>query len=257
MDIKPIGIEELRKMDLSNSEISLKIDGTLMFFQDNHLISPRGITRDDRYSHILKILKENNFPDCFGELYAEIEKDGKIECNVFTISRSENFSKAKFMPIDMFDKTESYFKRQEILRNKIKEINSEFITPKILFSDIDSAYKYVLENKSEGLVIVKNGKMYKWKLLQEAKVKIKSHEAGKEKGCFILDDKENNRVSGTSMEFIKVFEFLKNKGEDVYAEVEYQFKTDEGKMFQPRLRRIGTKQEILGEGSDFNEKRDN
>jgi len=237
LEIKPIEIEDLRKMDLSNSEVSLKLDGTLLYYIDGDLISARGINRNDRYSHILKILKDNNFPNCFGEMFIP-------NGNVLDINSKLNWKKAFYMPIDLFKSPLNYFERQKVITEKVREINNPLITQKVIFEDVNTAYQYVVDNKSEGLVIVKNGKMYKWKILQELKIKIKEHEAGKDKGTFITED--NNRISGTSMEFVGIYEFLKNKGEDVYAECEYAFKTNEGKMFQARLRRIGTKQEILG-----------
>jgi hypothetical protein len=79
-DLKP---EQAQKRDFSNADITLKRDGTLIYFKEGKLFSPR-CERSDRFAHILKILKEKNMPEMFGEMYV----DGG---NVFDISRSENW----------------------------------------------------------------------------------------------------------------------------------------------------------------------
>lgn len=79
-DLKP---EQAVKRDFSNADITLKRDGTLIFFKDNKLFSPR-CERSQRYSKILNILKEKGMPNCYGELYIE-------GGNVFDVSRSENW----------------------------------------------------------------------------------------------------------------------------------------------------------------------
>ena len=81
----------------------------------------------------------------------------------------------------------------------------------------------------------------KVKILKEAKVEIREHEPSKEKGTFILAD--NNRVSGTSKDFVRQFHEIKAQGKIPMIEIEYCFLTDEGKYFQPRCRRIYAKGE--------------
>ena len=142
------------------------------------------------------------------------------------------------MPINLFKSGLTDEENQEYIQQKVKEISSAFITEKITFNDINEGWEYVLNNNCEGLVLKHkySDELFKIKLLQEAKVEIKSHEAGSEKGTFILID--DNRISGTSREFIVQYLDIKSKGEKPIAEIEYQFLTKANKMFQPRLRRI-------------------
>ena len=231
-ELKP---EQAQKRDLSNFDITLKRDGTLIYFKDNKLLSPR-CERSERFKHILNILKEKGVPNCYGEMYIE-------GGNVFSISSSENWKKAKFMPIDIEDKNLSYAKRQVLLSLFLKKMNSEFITPLIKFSNFDEGWDYVKENNSEGLVLRNENKWFKVKILKEAKVEIREHEPSKEKGTFILVD--NNRVSGTSKGFVRQFHEIKAQGKIPIMELEYAFLTDEGKYFQPRCRRIYAKGEEI------------
>ena len=229
-ELKP---QQAQKRDFSNMDITLKRDGTLIYFKDNKLFSPR-CERSERFKHILNILKEKNTPSCYGEMYID---NG---C-VFDISKNENWKKAKFMPIDIEDKNLSYVKRQILLALFIKEMNSEFITPLVKFSNFDEGWNYVKETNGEGLVLRNENNWFKVKMLKEAKVEIKEHEPSKEKGTFILVD--NNRVSGTSKDFVRKFMEIKAQGKIPIMELEYAFLTDEGKYFQPRCRRIYVKGE--------------
>jgi hypothetical protein len=78
IDLKP---EQAQKKDFSGMHISLKLDGTLIYFKEGRLFSPR-CERSDRFKHILNILKSANMPDCFGEMYAEIKEEVCPECKL-------------------------------------------------------------------------------------------------------------------------------------------------------------------------------
>ena len=223
-ELKP---EQAIKRDFSNCVISEKKDGTLIYYKDGKLFSPR-CERSDRFKHILKILKEHNCPEMFGEMFY-----GK---NVFDVSRSENWSKACFYPIDLEDKSLAFEQRMILLKQLVSEISSPFIVPLVEFSDFKTGWNFVKENNAEGLVIRNNREWIKVKCLKENKEEIIRHEAGSEKGCFIL--KSGNRVSGTSRDFVAKFNELKAQGKIPIAECEFPFYTEENKMFQPRLRRV-------------------
>jgi len=225
MKLKPITIEAGRLIQNWRS-ITLKRDGMQITFKNKNLYS-KSMLRNDRFGHILRILRNSNFPDCIGEMYIE-------NGNVFDVSRSDNWGRARFMPFDLLiDKP--FEERQKLLDNLIDSIDSEFLTKPIRFNDLTEAWNYVLENREEGLVLKVGNIWYKMKLLQEDKVEIKSWEQGRDKGTFLLVN--NNRVSGTSMEFVDAYNQLKRKGR-VFAEIEYPFITEQGHYFQPRLRRI-------------------
>jgi hypothetical protein len=68
-DLKP---EQAQKRDFNNCDITLKRDGTLIYFKDNKLLSPR-CERSERFKHILNILKEKNVPNLFGEMYCDFD----------------------------------------------------------------------------------------------------------------------------------------------------------------------------------------
>lgn len=224
-ELKP---QQAQKRDFSNFDISLKRDGTLIYFKEGRLFSPR-CERSERFKHILNILKEKGMPNCYGEMFIE-------GGNVFDISSRENWKKALFMIIDINDESLSYAKRQILLQQFIKEMNSEFITPLVKFKDFESGWNYVKETNGEGLVLRNENNWFKVKALQEVKIEIKEHEPSKEKGTFVL--KNGNRVSGTSRDFVRKFHEIKAQGKIPIAEIEYPFLTENGAYFQGRLRRI-------------------
>ena len=208
LNIKNIKVEEAKQLN-GQFDITLKRDGTLLFWKNNKLISPRDIDRTDRFKHIADILQKSKFPDCMGEMYI----DGG---NVFSVSSKKNWSKAKFMPI--------YANGD--LTIQIQQINSEFITDMIRFDTIKQGWNYVVKNDLEGLVLRNSNNWYKVKLLQEAKIKIVEWEEGSEKGTFILEN--DNRISGTSKGFVNQFFEITSKKNDAYAEIEFCFITDAG-----------------------------
>ncbi len=230
LKIQELKVEQARVIDFNTYDITLKRDGTLIYFKNNELESPR-CNRSERFKHILDILKDNNFPNCFGEMYMD-----KPNANVFDVSRSENWEKVKFMPIDLIDSGLNYAERQLVLLDKIKKLNNPFITKMIRFEEFDEGWKYVLDNESEGLVIRDENNWYKVKILQEVKIEIKEHEKGKNKGTFILIN--GNKVSGTSEDFVNSFHKIKAENKKPIAEIEYCFLTKDNKYFQPRLRQI-------------------
>lgn len=235
LNIKELKIEEAKNMfnacsDFKVSfEITLKVDGGLLYYKDKNIYSKR-CNRNERFKHILDILNENNFEDCLGEIHIE---GGKV----FDVSKRENWKKAKFMVIDFLNyKGRNLKKRQEEISEKIKEINNPFLIEMKKFNSFDEGWNYVKENNCEGLVLRKDNFWFKVKLLKEEKREIVEHEKGLEKGTFILND--GNRISATSQEFIIQYLEIKKRGNIPIAEVEYAFKTENNRMFQPRLRKI-------------------
>jgi len=226
-DVKP---KEAKNMNFKGYDISLKIDGTLIYWKDNKLYSPR-CERTERFKHIAEILKAHKFPNCMGEMFVE----GK-GTNVFDVSKRENWNKAVFMPFDLLDNKKSFLERKEELNRLVEALNNSFITPTIQFKDFSEGWNYVNENESEGLVIRDNNNWIKVKLLKEIKLEIVEHETGKDKGTFIL--KNGSRISGTSQQLVIQYTGIKKRGKKPIGEIEYAFETKEGKLFQPRLRQI-------------------
>jgi hypothetical protein len=238
LNIKDMKPEQAQHFTDKDYHISLKLDGTMIYFINGKLFSPR-CDRGDRFKHILDILVKNKFPNCIGEMY--IDKKGSC---VFDVSRSENWSKAVFMPFHLVDNTKSFDEGQEILAQKVKELNNPFIKPMIKFRSFIEGWDYVKENESEGLVLRNSREWFKVKILKELKEEIVGHEVGTSpKGTFTLAS--GNRVSGTSISFVQQFFNIKSQGKTPIMELEFAFTTDEGKYFQPRCRRVYPKGEEI------------
>ena len=234
MQFKQLEIEDA--LFLKNKfDITLKRDGTQIEWKNGCLLSKRDLVRNDRFPHIVKLLKDNKFPDCVGEMY--IQKG-----NVFDVSRSENWCRALFMPFDLY-MNKPLEQRQELIDKLINKIKSKSITKPIRFDSIKEGWDYVKKNNGEGLVLKGESGWFKIKILQESKVEVAKWEKGNTKGTFIL--KDNNRISGTSVDFVNQFLEWKKQGKKVMAECEYAFLTDSKKMFQPRLRRLFLKKTNL------------
>jgi len=232
-----LNITEIKKSEaeqLNNFDISLKIDGCLIYYKDKKLFSPR-CERSERFKHILNILNDNNFPNCMGEVFVD-----KPNSCVFDVSRKENWDKCKFYIFDLLNNSCPFSQRKEILMEKIKQLNNNFIVPMKRFNSFKEGWDFVVANNSEGLVLRNENNWLKCKLLKEEKIEIVAHEVGKVKGTFIL--KDGNRVSGTSEQFVIQYLDIKNKGKIPMMEVEFPFRTKEGKMFQPRCRKVYVQQ---------------
>jgi hypothetical protein len=230
LPIKELKPEQAELMNFESYIITLKLDGSLMYYNNGKLFSPR-CDRSERFSHILTTLKNNNMPNCYGEVYIGEDK------NVFDVSRSENWRNALFCPIDLIDNKLSLKERQEIIKNKVSEINSFYITELKKFDSFKEGWNYVKENNREGLVIRNDNEFYKVKILKEVKEEIVSHLKGTSlKGTFIL--LSGNKVSGTSESYVKQYLDIVARGNKAIGEIEFPFLTEDNKYFQPRLRLI-------------------
>ena len=165
----------------------------------------------------------------------------KAKANVFDVSKRENWAIAKFMPFDLIDTKSNflnlgYNERQQILNEKVNFISNGFIIPMKKFDSFEEGWNYCLNNESEGLIFRNSVNWFKCKLLKEEKIQIVSHEVGKDKGTFILEN--GSRLSGTSLTYVEQYTDITNRGNKAIAEIEFPFLTKEGKYFQPRLRQI-------------------
>jgi hypothetical protein len=229
--IKLISIKEAMRLK-GNWDISLKCDGTQVTFKNGNLYTKRCM-RNERFPHILKLLRDNNFPECVGEIHIP---GGKV----FDISKAENWSSGVYMIFDLLEEL-PFEEKQRKIDLLCDRIGSEFVTKPIRFNDLTEAWHWVLENEEEGLVLKNENKWYKIKALKEEKVRIKSWEEGKDKGAFILEN--GSKISGTSIGFVMEYMGLRGMGKEVFAEIEFSYLTDAGRYFQPRLRKIFAKEE--------------
>lgn len=223
----------------------LKIDGTSMDWTGFDLMSDRGIVRNDRFPHIVTELEQIQ-----ALVAGEIAIPGG---NVHQVSASENWPKARFYIYDVLDyKGKDYTGADpstvrrvidEILRSRFDHLRSP-----MFFNSFKQGWDFVCKTRNkgqyaEGIVLkeISNGRQYKVKYNIEEKLPIVGHVPGALKGAFLVErDGVTCKVSAGSVGFVKMMNDLLAAGEKPYAEIEYLFLTDGGKMFQPRLRRVGT-----------------
>jgi hypothetical protein len=224
--------------------VELKVDGTRMTYKNGVLTSDRDINRNERYPHILQEVKMLNW-----RVRGEIALEGG---NILQLNKSENWHRAKYYIFDLFEingrptagMTAAAIR--ELIVQTISAAAFRHLTFPKSFSSFDEGWRHVVENDAEGLVLKeRNGTCYKVKKLKEEKLRIVGHEAGKLKGKFLIErNGVTCGVSGTSVGFIDLYHRLVREGKVPYAEIEFPFLTEDGLPFQPRLRRIGTKEDL-------------
>lgn len=235
------------KLDVSTARhynadlIELKVDGTRITYDGNKLLSDRMVNRNNRYSHILRAM--DGLP---WRVRGEIALPGG---NILQLNRRENWEHAHFYVFDLYEykgkdtRGLTIIDKRAMLDEIVKELNHPRIHVPKMFQTFDEGWDYVLDTDAEGLVLKTNHENWKVKYLKEEKLPVIEHVAGKSKGSFIIDrNGVRGKVSGTSMEFVEMFNYLKSEGLTPYAEIEYAFLTDDGVPYQPRLRRMGTKE---------------
>lgn len=224
--------------------IELKIDGSRMSFCNGALTSDREINRNARYGHVLKEVATIDW-----KVRGEMAIPGG---NVHHLNKKENWPRAKYYLFDLFElggkdvRSYTLTDRRTMLEEELAKKNFQHLLLPIKFDTFDEGWQYVINNAAEGVVLKLNDDVnWKCKLLKEAKLKIVGHEAGKSKGSFLIEREGIvGKVSGTSDGFLKIYQALIGAGKQVYAEIEYPFVTDAGLLFQPRLRRVGTLEDL-------------
>jgi len=223
-----------------------KVDGTRMTFDGRDIFSDRDINRNARFPHIVNALRKLKW-----KVRGEIALPNG---NVLQINKRENWDQARFYLFDLFEHNGQNLRDidSEDARNRIehtlKSFDSNVIVAPKLFKDFGDGWDYVKTQRRKGKyvegVVLKptHGSPFKIKYLVEEKFQIIGYESGASKGAFIIHRKNGvvGKVSATSVGYVAKYNDLIAKGLKVFVEVEYQFLTDEGKPFQPRLRRLGT-----------------
>lgn len=249
--LKPteMDLEFAKKRNWNNHSVELKLDGFRAFFIKGDLFSEREVKRNDRFPHIIEALKE---ADCV--LDGEIAIDEKS--TVFDVSRKENWHKAKYYIFDIVElngedlRKLSLKQRHDILLDFLLNISSKSLTLPRTFDSFKDGWDYVIKNNLEGLVIkdlnstYPKGNIFKktesryWRKLknwQETKLEIVGHEAGSTKGAFVCEN--DIRISALSPQMVIEWQDMKQFGK-VYGEIAYLRKTEDGKLFQPILKRL-------------------
>ncbi len=235
---------------VSDVLVEAKIDGARHTWDGKNIISDRGIVRNDRFPHIVDELKRIPFVGR-GEVAIPFG-------NVLLLNKKENWSKARFYMFDVYNwqgqnvRDSDAASNRHILETMAKTLgfgkNFFHLRIPFKFSDFQTGWAYVLKHSLEGLVLKElNGfRQFKVKYMKEIKVPIIGLEPGKAKGAFqILVNGTVGRCSALSVGHIQLYKDILAKGLPPYAEIEYLFMTDNGIPFQPRLRRIGTQQDLV------------
>jgi len=224
----------------------VKVDGTRMTFDGHDIFSDRDINRSDRFPHVAKALRKLNW-----QVRGEVALP---HGNVLQINKKVNWDKALFYIFDLFEYNGQDLRGidPEEARDRIGHIlkktgiGGTIVMPR-KFKDFGEAWDYVLKQQKKGTyvegVVLKpqSGNPFKIKYLVEEKLPIIGYEAGSLKGAFLIKRKGVvGKVSATSVGYVAQYKDMLAKGLKPYVEIEYQFLTDDGKPFQPRLRQLDT-----------------
>ena len=242
-DFKEIDYAEAKHLSNALYLMESKIDGTCMKWINatGELISERGCVRNDRFPHIVKDLQLLG-RDVQGEVAIPFG-------NVLDLNR-DTWKKANFYAFDALDVDDAPEAKRKELKRMLRA-NKGLTHLKIPFKwdNFDKAWGWVKRHGVEGLVFksLLGGKDYKLKDWKEAKLQVVGHVAGKQKGSFQIKN-VNGSVSGisaTSVGYVQKYNQLIAAGKEVWIELQYLFLTCDGKPFQPRIRLLDEKKEIL------------
>jgi len=237
-----------------NWEKELKIDGSRELWVKDKLMSARGIEHNDRYRHVVNALK-------IGLKGLDYVLDGEIalgeSSNVLALNKKDNWSKAMFYVFDIMEYQGKSVRdlrledRKKMLEILIKQINNPYVKMIKSFDKIEEAWKYVITNDLEGLVVKRKGSKYlsadilkplrtndwyKIKNWKETKEKVVDFIKGSEKGAFILEN--GSKVSTLENGVGELFLTYKKANKKVYAEIFFMMKTSGNRLFQPKLKRL-------------------
>ena len=240
-DFKEIDLAEAKHLSNTSYLIESKIDGCCMSWKNDELISERGCVRNDRFPHIVKELKSFGH-DLQGEVAIPFS-------NVLTLNRKENWHLAKFYAFDPLAIDDDPEAKRKELERLFKSNQFKNITIPFRWMNFRKAWAWVQKHGVEGLVFksLLGGKDYKLKDWKEAKLQVVGHVPGKQKGAFQMLNVNGSvsSVSATSVAYLDKYRQLIKAGEEVWVEIEYLFLTCDGKPFQPRLRELDKKSEII------------
>jgi len=242
-ELKP---KEAESFSSDTYVFELKIDGSRDLWVKGNLLSARQINHNERYRHIYELLKPIN---------AVIDGEMSIPFgNILQLNKKENWDRAVYYVFDILEydgldlRDKPLTDRQVILKHIVdRVINNPKIQFIPQFDSFKSGWDYVVNNKLEGIMVKRKDSRYstilfkeyrtnswfKVKHLKEIKERVIGFENGSVKGAFILENggKVSSLMNGVGDIFL-------NAKVKVYAEIMYQFKTTDGKAFQPRLKKL-------------------
>ena len=263
---KQITPDELSRLDLTKYWSEQKLDGMLTYAVISAepivagalsalsvvgsktrvtLFSDRMVNNTSKYPHIVKQL--SNIPGggtiLVGEIYIE-------NGNVFDVNTKANYEKAKYAVFDIIQhegvsvKDRPIEERRELVKSLIRDYQGRAMDCNM---PLEGDWDMVVKHNWEGLVLKPKGSKYgvgwlKCKRLNEVKLEIKAHDPkeNNSKGAFILEG--GNRCDALSPKYLEQFMAIKAAGKTPMGELEYALITKDGKLFQPRLRQIFSKE---------------
>jgi ATP-dependent DNA ligase len=253
-DMKEISMHDLAaaRAAAAGAVNEVKIDGSRHTWDGQHLISERGIDRANRFPHVVADLQKLAGGSFRGRMEIAVPYKTVLDLNA-----SENWGAARGYIFEINELLGKDWKQApaEDVRAKLEELFPRGTTPlanlriPFVFKTFDEAWAYITAKKLEGVVIKPSGKRggeIKVKLLEEAKLEVIGHEAGAQKGAFLVRCPNGNtgKVSALSVAFIAQYQKMLADKLTPYLEIEFPFYTKNGIPFQPRLRRMGTLAEL-------------
>ena len=245
-DFREIRFEDAQHLSCTKNLVESKIDGCCMTWNGTDFISERDIVRNDRFPHLVKELRQ---------LPWRVQGEAAVPFgHVLKLNRRENWASARFYAFKLVEHQGTKIDGDPFeVRKQLESIfdNNSFQHLRLPFKwdDFGKAWRWVKKKKGEGVVFKpKDGsKGFKLKDWKEFKLPIIGFTPGKTKGAFLLacPSGAQGSVSGTSEAYVKKYEAILAAGKEPWVEIECLFLTDNGIPFQPRIRRLGTKAEIL------------
>jgi len=246
-NIKQLSVKEA--LAINTELVELKVDGSKINWDGSEFRSERDVVRNDRYSHVCTELANID-----AKVSGEIAIPGS---NVLQLNKKENWHKARYYIFGVEE-----YKGKDVSGEspkRIRQIINEILRPRWNhlrscreFPDFKSGWQFVereiaANRYAEGLILRDaNSRQYKIKKLLEGKFPVVGFEKGAMKGAFLIlmPNGETGKVSGTSVAFVNKYDTMLAANEKPYVEIEYQFLTDRGIPFQPRLRRLDTENNL-------------
>lgn len=228
----------------------LKLDGFRCLYNGT-MLSERGISQDHKFPHISRVLSGR-----------EVVLDGEcclIGGTIHDINKSVNWSKAVYVVFDIMrlnGKDLNHLPletRQGILRSYVAEVGSPFVVFVPKFQDFEEGWAWVEQNCAEGLIAKHKSSTYAQtsELLKEVRSKLWWKVKHKKEAEFVMSKWENHQDGGDGLTFTDGFHRFSVRGENatlarqlladhgkVKVEVQYLYKTADGHLFQPVIKRV-------------------
>ena len=241
-DMKSITVAEAKTFKANL--IERKVDGSRMRFLDGKLLSDRDVNRNARYGHVLAEVSKIDWK-IRGEMALEFG-------NVLQLNKRESWPSAKLFIFDIFEYNGQStthltpIQARALIESILLANGFNHVKTPESFLTFEEGWAYVEKHDLEGLVLKdKDGECFKVKKYKEEKLFIVGYEVGKKKGAFIIErNGVRSKVSGTSEGHVHQYQALVKRGLKPMVEIEYLFLTGDGIPFQPKLRRIGTKDSL-------------